>query len=105
MSDLEELPGQHIRLSGLTMPAREYRFHPRRRWRFDFARPFYEIAVEVDGGVYSLGGHVRSRGFERDAEKRNAAAMAGWRELHFTPRHVESDLAVQAIRYLISKPQ
>jgi very-short-patch-repair endonuclease len=88
MSDLEELLGEHIKLSGLPSPAREYRFHPRRRWRFDFAWPRHKIAVEVDGGIYNRGRHVRGSGFERDAEKRNAAVMAGWRVLHFTPRHV-----------------
>ena len=103
MSDLEELLGQHIKLSGLPVPAREYRFHPRRRWRFDFAWPRYKVAVEIDGGIYNRGRHVRGSGFERDAEKRNAAVMAGWRVLHFTPRHVKSGSAVQAIEYLIRK--
>ena len=103
MSDLEELLGQHIQLSGLPSPAREYRFHHRRRWRFDFAWPRYKVAVEVDGGIYNRGRHVRGSGFERDAEKRNAAVMAGWRVLHFTPRHVKSGSAVQAIECLLRK--
>jgi len=51
----------------------------------------------VDGGIYSLGRHVRGSGIERDAEKRNAAVMAGWRVLHFTPRHVRSGIAVRMI--------
>jgi len=82
MSDLEALLEQHIRLTGLPAPAREYRFHPRRRWRFDFAWPLYKVAVEVDGGIYCRSRHVRGTGFERDAEKRNAAVLAGWRVLH-----------------------
>ena len=101
MSDLEALLEQHIRLTGLPAPAREYRLHPRRRWRFDFAWPRYKVAVEVDGGIYSRGRHVRGSGFERDAEKRNAAVMAGWRVLHFTPRLVKSGAAVQAIESLM----
>ena len=67
------------------------------RWRFDFAKPRYKVPVEIDGGIYNRGRHVRGSGFERDTEKRNAAVMAGWRVLHFTPRHVKSGLAVQAI--------
>ena len=59
------------------------------------------VAVEVDGGIYSRGRHVRGSGFERDAEKRNAAVMAGWRVLHFTPRLVKSGAAVQAIESLM----
>jgi very-short-patch-repair endonuclease len=104
MSDLEELLGQHIQLSGLPSPAREYRFHPRRRWRFDFAWPCYKIAMEIDGGIYSRGRHVRGNGFERDAEKRNAAVLAGWRVLHFTSRQVKSGAAVQAIKAIMRAP-
>jgi very-short-patch-repair endonuclease len=102
MSALEELLAQHIKLTGLPVPAREYRFHPRHRWRFDFAWPRYKIAVEVDGEIYCRGRHVRGAGFERDAEKRNAAVMAGWRVLHFTPRQVKSGTAVQSIETLIN---
>jgi len=65
--------------------------------------PRYKVAVEIDGGIYNRGRHVRGSGFERDAEKRNAAVMAGWRALHFTPRHVKSGLAVQAIESLMRK--
>jgi len=93
----------HIRLTGIPAPAREYRFHPRRRWRFDFAWPLHRIAVEVDGGIYCRGRHVRGAGFEKDAEKRNAAVMAGWRVLHFTPGMVKSGSAVQAIETLMRR--
>src|SRR5512138_3872676 len=101
MSDIEDLLERHIRLTGLPAPAREYRFHPRRRWRFDFAWPLYKVAVEVDGGIYCRGRHVRGSGFEKDAEKRNAAVLAGWRVLHFTSRHVKSGTAVQQIESLM----
>jgi very-short-patch-repair endonuclease len=103
MSHLEEILEQHIKLSGLPAPAREFRFHPKRRWRFDFAWPIWKVAVEVDGGIYSRGRHVRGSGFERDAEKRNAAVLAGWRVLHFTPRQVKSGNAVRTIESLFRK--
>src|SRR5512136_157172 len=103
MSKLEDLLEQHILLTGLPVPAREYRFHPERRWRFDFAWPVYKVAAEVDGGIYSRGRHVRGSGFERDAEKRNAAVLAGWRVFHFTPRMVKSGQAVQAIETMMRR--
>ena len=103
MSALEEILEDHIRLAGLPEPAREYRFHPKRRWRFDFAWPIYKVAVEVDGGIFCRGRHVRGKGFERDAEKRNAAVLAGWRVLHFTPQQVKSGQAVQAIESLMKR--
>jgi very-short-patch-repair endonuclease len=101
MSHLEEILEQHIKVSGLPVPAREFKFHPTRRWRFDFAWPLWKVAVEVDGGVYNRGRHVRGSGFERDAEKRNAAVMAGWRVLHFTPSHIKSGIAVREIENLL----
>jgi len=101
MSQLEDLLDSHIKLIGLPSPVREYRFHPHRRWRFDFAWPVLKIAAEVDGGIYSRGRHVRGSGFEKDAEKRNAAVLAGWRVLHFTPRQIKSGNAIKTIETLM----
>jgi len=67
----------------------EYRFHPKRRWRFDFAWPRVKIAVEIDGGAYTRGRHTRGKGFEADCEKINAAALMGWRVFRFTPQMLE----------------
>ncbi len=103
MSDLEDLLEAHIQMAGLPKPAREDRFHPRRRWRFDFAWPLYKIAGEVDGGIYCRGRHVRGAGFERDAEKGNEAVLAGWRVLHFTPRQVKAGTAGQMIEALMRR--
>ena len=57
----------------------EFRFHTHRLWRLDFADPFTKLAIELDGGVWSDGRHLRGRGFLEDCEKFNAAALAGWR--------------------------
>jgi len=101
MSELEDLLEAHIRLLGLPKPKREYRFDRERRWRFDLAWPLHKVAAEVDGGIFSRGRHVRGVGFERDAEKRNAAVIASWRVLHFTPRHIKSGTAVREIETLL----
>lgn len=69
---------------GLPAPAREYRFAPPRLWRFDYAWPDRRLALEIEGGTYSGGRHVRGKGYERDCEKYNAAALAGWMVLRVT---------------------
>lgn len=69
-------------------PAREYRFQPGRKWAFDFAWPVEQVAVEIDGGVYSHGRHTRGTGFIGDCDKLNAAVMLGWRVLRFTTDHL-----------------
>jgi hypothetical protein len=65
-------------------PEREWRFDTDRKWRFDFAWPIFRLAVEVDGGTWAGGRHTRGGGYERDAEKLNAAALAGWRVVRLT---------------------
>jgi len=62
----------------------EYKFHPKRRWRFDFAFPLIKIAVEIEGGVWSGGRHTRGAGFIKDMEKYNAAVLLGWRVLRYS---------------------
>ena len=65
-------------------PVRPYRFRPGRKSEFDFAWPIVKVAVEIEGGHYSRGRHVRPAGFQRDAEKYNAAVLLGWRLLRYT---------------------
>lgn len=70
---------------------REYAFAPGRGWRFDFAWPEQLLAVEVDGGVHApRGGRHATDG---DRAKLNAAAVAGWRVLRFSPQMLDRDPA------------
>lgn len=75
-------------------PVPEYRFHPTRRWRFDFAWPAVTrggVAVEVDGGQWRAGGGRHNT--DRDREKLNTAAALGWRVLRFSHQALETDPA------------
>ena len=56
---------------------KEYRFC-KRRWRFDYALPDYNIAFEYDGGAFSGGRHNRGAGMIKDNEKINTAQLLGW---------------------------
>lgn len=97
-SEGEELMALHIRAEKLPAPQREWRFHSVRMWRFDFAWPGPKLAVEVEGGVFSGGRHTRGSGFIADAEKYNAAAMAGWRVLRFATTQVRDGSAISTIK-------
>ena len=70
---------------GLPAPETEYKFHPERKWRYDYAWPDAKVALEVEGGVWSGGRHTSARGFLKDMEKYNAAAALGWKVLRTTP--------------------
>lgn len=92
---------RQCQLAGLPRPEAEYRFHPTRKWRFDFAWPAKSVAVEVDGAVYSGGRHTRGSGVEKDCEKFAEAMVLGWRVLRVTPRHVQSGQALTWIERLL----
>jgi hypothetical protein len=79
-----------LHLQGLPAYVTEHRFHPTRRWRFDYAWPELKIAVEVHGGTYTNGRHTRGGGFTVDREKMNEAAIYGWTVLEVTAAHVRS---------------
>lgn len=98
-SEGEETLAAHIRLYGLPEPERQYRFHPERRWRFDFAWPGHRLAVEVDGVLWGeQGGHQRPNDYADDCEKLNEAVLLGWRVLRFTPAQVHSGDAVLVVQ-------
>lgn len=83
---------------GLPTPITEHRFHPVRKWRFDYAWPDRKIALEVEGGMWSGGRHNHASGFFKDMEKYNAAACLGWRVLRVTPKAVGTLITAQLVR-------
>lgn len=81
---------------------KEFRFHPTRRWRFDYAIPSHKIALEVEGGVFTGGRHTRSKGFIGDMEKYNEAARLGWTVVRVIPAELYTRKTVQLLRDLIN---
>lgn len=63
---------------------REVYLVPGRRWRADLAWPAHRVAVELQGGLYVGGHHVRGQEYERDCEKMLYAAAEGWRVIPLT---------------------
>jgi len=92
----EETLALHLRAAGIHH-VREHKFHPARKWRFDFALPESRIAVEVEGGVWSKGRHTRGSGFMADCDKYNTAAAMGWYVFRFPTEQVKSGTAIQVI--------
>jgi very-short-patch-repair endonuclease len=118
-----------IKNAGLQEPASEYRFHPVRLWRLDFAYPEKKIAIEIDGGgwgrpvfcnrcrqpvtrfvngrsypVREGGRHHTAKGAENDNEKKNTLAEMGWRVLTFNPKHIREKSAIESLKKLIGEP-
>ena len=75
----------------------EHKFHPTRKWRFDYALIYAKIAIEVEGGVWSNGRHTRGKGFLGDMEKYNEATSMGWRIIRVTPDSLISNNTLRLI--------
>lgn len=97
MSKLEDTLAFQLRAAGTPEPVRELRFWPGRKFRLDFAWPSHKLAVEVDGGTWTRGRHVRGRGYENDCIKHNEAQLLGWRVLRFTSAMVNDGRALATI--------
>lgn len=81
---------------------KEHLFHDERKWRFDYAVPDHKIALEVEGGVWTGGRHVRAKGFIGDIEKYNAAALLGWRVFRVVPDSLNTGATIELIRQAMS---
>lgn len=82
---------------------KEFKFHPIRKWRFDYAIPAHKIAVEVEGGVWTGGRHTSPKGFLGDMEKYNTATLMGWRVFRTTPDGLCTNATLQLLREAISR--
>ena len=85
---------------------REYKFHPERGWRFDLAWPTKwnihqdvvgGVAVEVHGGIWNQGAHVRGKRFLKDRTKLNEARLMGWTVLEVCDEHIDNGMALSWI--------
>ena len=71
-------------------PVREYRFHPKRKWRFDLAWPALLVACELEGGTWVKGAHSRGAHYASDCEKYSEAAALGWRLCRLTTEQLRT---------------
>lgn len=81
---------------------KEYRFHPKRKWRFDYAFPVAKVALEVEGGVWTRGRHTRPEGFLNDIEKYNTATLLGWKVLRTTPDELYTKNTLNMLNFAIT---
>ena len=97
-SELEQEFEFQLKLFEFPKWEREYMFAKEelgRRWRLDFAWPDYKIGVEIEGGIWTGGRHVRGKGFTSLCEKTNAGCLLGWSFLHITSKHISDGDAIE----------
>ena len=86
------------RNAGLPKPEPEHRFHPARKFRWDYAWPAAKLALEVQGGIWTGGKHGRGSGIVKDMEKYNLGATLGWRLLLVQPKELYLTATAALIR-------
>ena len=95
--DYERMLAAQLEHCGCMPPVFEYRFAPPRKWRADLAYVQQRILIEIEGGRWNGGRHTRPKGYEADLEKYNAAVIAGFKVLRYTPEQVKNWTAAQEI--------
>jgi very-short-patch-repair endonuclease len=63
---------------------KEVKFHPSRKWRFDYAIEDLQVAIEYEGLMSKKSRHTTISGFTGDTEKYNEAQSRGWKVLRYT---------------------
>jgi hypothetical protein len=105
-SPLEAELAGHFSVMGLVLD-RQYKFHPERRWRLDFAAVDVLVGVEVDGSVFAAengqtaGRHSRGKGIVEGYQKKNAAAELGWLILCYGPPQIRSGEAAMQVERIV----
>lgn len=61
------------------------------------------MAVEIEGGTYCGGRHVRPDGYRKDCEKYNTAASMGWLVFRFTSDMVRNGNAVNFMERVLNE--
>ena len=113
--------------AGIPAPVFEFKFCNERKWRFDLAWPRgvagcrlqvagakanadgrlrnlnpdtcnFQLALEVQGGIWTGGRHVRGAALVKEMEKLNAAACLGWRVLFVQPKELLARKTIETIR-------
>jgi hypothetical protein len=83
---------------GLPAAQPEFKFHPKRQWKFDLAWPAHMVATEIQGGIWTRGRHTRGAALKLEWEKLNTAAILGWRILYCEPRDILTVKFAEQIR-------
>jgi very-short-patch-repair endonuclease len=89
----------------------EVKWHPKRKWRFDYCHPGSRVAVELEGGIWlPKSRHFHGSGAVKDMEKYLAATVAGWLVIRLTgllitPDNIEDIIKLIEDRLHANRPR
>lgn len=91
-------------IKGPTDISVEHKFHPSRKWKFDFAHIPTRTAIEIEGGIYTQGRHQRHEGFKNDCEKYFHAGLLGWRVFRLSSNMVNAPTLEKIAAFIKQQP-
>lgn len=87
---------------GLPKPVAEFKWHPTRKFRADYAWPEHRVLLELQGGVYTFGKHGRGSGIVKDMEKVSEASALGWLTIQILPKDLMSVKTTNYVKQAIA---
>lgn len=100
-SELEDQLALQLKVVGINYK-RQYKWHPDRRFKADFL-VMPDILVEVQGGIWTKGRHVRAMGYQMDCQKMCLAQLHGYSILYVTDKMIQSGEAVRTIEGILGQ--
>lgn len=88
--DLEEIIDGFCKQTKLEWEV-EYAAIPNRKYRWDYAVPALRVLFEVNGGIFTRGGHSTGTGIQRDYDKLNLATNNGYVTIILTPKNIKEN--------------
>ena len=79
----------------------EYKFHSKRKFRFDWYIPGLKLAIEYEGIMSEKSGHTTVTGYTKDLVKYNLAIINGFRVLRYNALNYQQ--AYEDIEKLINQ--
>lgn len=101
----EETFALHLKSDNVPDPHRQYTPCGDRDWTVDFAWPTKKLAIEIQGGNWKGGAHVRPKRYEEDVRKLNWLNAHGWTTLWFTTDMVTSGEAIDTTKPILAQLQ
>jgi len=84
-------------------PEFQFAKHLKRKYRFDFCHEGSRVAIELQGGVYSRGAHVRPDGYKKDCQKALLARELMWTTVALTGDMITEDYINRIIDLCLSR--
>ena len=71
--------------------------------KFDFALPSHNLAIEIQGGIFNRGRHVRPIGYTEDRAKIRKATLQGWTVWEYTTIDVNKNNLHNVVNEILAK--